>query len=188
MSGDLKHSPFYLIPGGSTVTGPARAPRLEVVPHREVPAVQLGFPFVRVSHKMLVSFGYEGLSQRRLETLLSDYMPAMFADIRVSPSFNSHELSRASVSKALKAFQVKYIHLPELANRFVGDSLDFRLSLERYASSLANNPHLSELRAMIEQGPVLLLSSASAHEHSERSVLVDELQRRWPDFDVVVHT
>ena len=166
---------------------PRRDLELNLVPPRETPAVQLGFPFVRVSNKMLVSMGYDGLSQKTLESLLSSYMPSTLVDIRVSPSFNNHELSRGSVARALKAFQVKYIHFPELANRFVGDSLDFRWSLQRYAESLEVTPRLLELRGLIDQGPILLLSSRPAHEHSERAILVDVLQRRWPAFDIIIH-
>ena len=169
---------FRVLQGGSIVTGERRDPRgpeLKLVRLRDVPAVQLGFP---IANNTLVSVGYEGLAQEALEALLASYLPSVFVDIRVSPSFNSHRISRARVARALKARNVRYLHFSGLANRFVGDSLDFRQSLGRYAEWIRQSTQLSELRSLIDRGPVLLLSGLSAHESSERSVLVDELQRR----------
>ena len=166
---------------------PSREVELKVMPRRETPQVQLGFPFVRASNKLVVSVGYDGLTQHTLERLLSEYMPSSLVDIRVSPSFNNYAITRESVSNALKSFQVKYFHLRELANQYVGDSLDYRWALEKYAASLATNEHLTTLHDLIENGPILLLGRTSVHERSERSVLVDELQRRWRSFDLLVH-
>lgn len=186
---DESKPPFRVLQGGSPVTGTRRDPRgpeLKLVRSRDVPAVQLGFPFLGIAHNTLVSVGYEGLAQEALEALLTNYLPSAFVDIRVSPSFNSHRISRERVARALKARNVRYLHFSGLANRFVGDSLDFRQSLERYAAWIRQSTQLFELRSLIDRGPVLLLSGLSAHEPSERSVLVDELQRRWPSFEVVV--
>lgn len=187
MSDDSKPLTFHLLQGGLTATPPSRKIDLKVLPQREVPQVQLGFPFVRSSNKMLISLGYDGLTQLALERLLSGYMPSSIVDIRVSPSFNNHALTRDSVSQALRSFHVKYFHCPELANRFVGDSLDIRWSLEKYATALADNSNLARIHELVEQGPMVLLSRPSEHVRSERSILVDELRRRWPSFEVVVH-
>lgn len=187
MSDDSKPLTFQLLQGGSATTSPSRDVELKMVPRREPPQVQLGLPFVRASNKMLISVGYDGLTQVALKNLLSEYIPSSIVDIRVSPSFNNHALTRASVSQALKSFRVKYFHFPELANRFVGDSLDVRWSLEKYATALTDNSNLARIHELIEQGPMLLLSRPFDHLRSERSVLVDELKRRWPSFEVVVH-
>lgn len=186
MSDDLKRVSFQLLQGGSTASAPRKA-ELTVVPRREPPPTQLGFPFIRTTDQLVISVGYEGLTQAMLDKLLSTYMPSSVVDIRVSPSFNNHALSRDTVAKALKAFRVKYFHLHELANRFVGDSLDFRWSLERYAASLVENSHVAELHELVEQGPVVLLGSTQEHAGSERAVLIDELKRRWPSFQLVLH-
>lgn len=187
MSDEPKRLAFQLLQGGSESSAPSRDVALKVLPRREVPPVQLGFPFVRASSNLLVSVGYDGLTLAALEKLLAEYMPTSLVDIRISPSFNNHVLARDSVAKALKAYRVKYFHLPELANRFVGDSLDVRWSLEKYAASLIDHPQLAVVHELVEQGPVLLLSSTPKHEASERAILIDELKRRWPSFEVVVH-
>jgi hypothetical protein len=119
MSDDTKPLTFQLLQGGSVAPSSSRDIELKVVPRRELPQVQLGFPFVRVSNKMLISVGYDGLTQAVLEKLLAEYMPSSIVGIRVSPSFNNYSLIRESVSRALKTFRVKYFHFPEFANRFV---------------------------------------------------------------------
>ena len=186
---DESKPPFRLLQGGALVTEAPRdqrSPGLKLVRVRDVPAVQLGFPFVRIASNTVVSVGYEGLTQEALEALLSGYLPSALVDIRVSPSFNSYRLSRERVARALKEHHVRYLRFHGLANRFVGDSLDFRETLERYAEWIRQRSQLFELRSLIDRGPVLLLSGLSSHELSDRSVLVDELQRRWPSFEVVV--
>jgi len=189
MSDDTKRLAFRLLQGGQVQSSPIREIELKVIPRRDRAQVQLGFPFVRASSKLLVSVGYDSLTQRLLERLLAEYLPSSIVDIRVSPSFNNHTITRQSVGNALKLFQVKYFHLPELSNRFVGDSLDPRWSLEKYTTALADNlPGLVRVHELIEQGPIILLSRPADHLASERSVLVDELKRHWPSFDVVVHS
>ena len=189
MTDDAKPLIFRVLQGGSGEPSPGREIELKVVTRREQPQVQLGFPFVRASNKLLISVGYDGLTQAKLEKLLADYLPSSIVDIRVSPSFNNYALTRASVANALKSFRVKYFHLGDLANRFVGDSLDVRWSLERYAAALIENlSGLARLHELIEQGPTILLSRPADHLRSERAILVDELKRRWPSFDVVVHS
>ena len=188
MTDDSKTLTFRLLQGGSVSSFPNRDTELKVVPQREPIQVQLGFQFVRTSNKMLISVGYDSLTQMMLEKLLEKYMPSSILDIRVSPSFNSHMLTRESVAQALKSFRVKYFHVPELANRFVGDSLDVRWSLERYAAALAEkNAELTRAYQLIERGPTILLSRPSDPLGSERAILIDELKRRWPSFEVVVH-
>jgi hypothetical protein len=186
---DVKPLLFRLLQGGSALSSSKREVELQVVPHRAPAQVQLGFPFVHASNRLLVSVGYDGLTQHFLHELLRRYMPSSIVDIRVSPSFNSHLLTRQAVSESLQAFHVKYFHFLELANRFVGDSLDLRWSLERYGASLTrHSSSLVRVHELIEQGPVILLSRPSDHLRSERAVLVDELKRRWPTFEVVVHS
>jgi uncharacterized protein (DUF488 family) len=187
MNDEPKRLAFQLLQGGSEPSAPSRNVELAVLPRRDIPPVQLGFPFVRVSNKLLVSVGYDGLTQAALEKLLSEYMPTSLVDIRISPSFNNHVLARDAVAKALKAYRVKYYHLPELANRFVGDSLDARWSLEKYAASLIGHSQLAVIHELIEQGPLLLLGRTSQYVASERAILIDELKRRWPSFEVIVH-
>ena len=189
MTDDTKTFTFRVLQGGSAESSPSRTMEVKVVPKREQPQVQLGFPFVRASNKLLISVGYDCLTQARLEKLLADYLPTSIVDIRVSPSFNSYTLTREAVSNALKSFRVKYFHLGDLANRFVGDSLDVRWSLEKYATALMENlSGLTRVHELIEQGPTILLSRQADHSGSERALLVDELKRRWPSFDVVVHS
>lgn len=187
MNDEPKRSAFQLLQGGAEPAPLSREVELKVLPRRETPPVQLGFPFVRASNKLLVSVGYDGLTQSGLERMLSEYMPTSLVDIRVSPSFNNHVLTREAVSRALKAARIKYFHLQELANRFVGDSLDVRWSLERYAASLIDHPQLAAVHELIERGPVLLLSQPFEHASSERPILIDELKRCWPSFEVIVH-
>ncbi len=188
MTNDSKPLTFRLLQGGSASSFPSRDLELNVVPQREPTQVQLGFQFVRASNKMVISVGYDNLTQTMLEKLLAEYMPSSILDIRVSPSFNNHMLTRESVAQALKSSRVKYFHLPELANRFVGDSLDVRWSLERYATALTDkNADLARAYQLIERGPAILLSRPSDHLGSERAILIDELKRRWPSFEVVVH-
>lgn len=187
MSDELKRSVFQVIQGGSTPTNASSSSEadLQIVPRRARAAQQLGFPFVRAT-RMLISVGYDGLTHELLDRLLSAYMPTTFVDIRVSPSFNNQTLNREAVAHVFRSYQVDYFHLPELANIFIGESLDFRWSLEKYAASLADNSHLAELQGLIEQGPVVLLSRTHDHCSSERAVLVDELNRRWPAFQLVL--
>lgn len=188
MTDDSKPLAFRLLQGGSVSSSPKRDNELKVVPQRNPTQIQLGFPFVRASDKLLISVGYDGLTQTMLEKLLAEYMPFCILDIRVSPSFNNHALTRESVAEALRSFRVKYFHLSELANRFVGDSLDVRWSLEKYAAALVyNNAGLARVHQLVEQGPTILLSRPSDHLGSERAILIDELKRRWPSFEVIVH-
>lgn len=187
MSDESRRPIFRLLPGGSDTASPSREVELKVLPRRAPPRVQLGFPFVRSSNKALISVGYNGLTQQILERLLAEHMPTSFVDIRISPSFNNHVLKRDAVSQALKSSGVRYFHFPELANRFVGDALGFRWSLEKYAASLEDNAHLVRIHELIEQGPIVLLSGPSDHASSERAILVEELKRRWPAFEVVVY-
>jgi len=57
----------------------------------------------------------------------------------------------------------------------------------RYASSLFDHPQLTTVHELIEQGPVLLLSQPFEHAFSERAILIDELKRQWPSFELAVH-
>jgi hypothetical protein len=187
MTSDSKHPGFRLLQGGSVSSLSSRDLELKVVPRRETAQVQLGLPFVRASSQMLISVGYDGLTQMMLEKLFAEYLPSSVLDIRVSPSFNNHLLARESVAQALESFRVKYFHLPGLANWFVGDSLDFRWSLEKYAAALVDQEaDLARAHQLIERGPVILLSRPFEHLGSERAVLIDELKRRCPSFEVVV--
>lgn len=180
---------FRLLQGGSVESSRSREPELKVIPKRESPQVQLGFPFVRARKNLLISVGYDCLTQAILEKLLADYLPSAIVDIRVSPSFNNYTLARESVANTLRSFHVKYFHLADLANHFVGDSLDLRWSLERYAAALIEKSSgLARLHELIEQGPTILLSRSPDHLCSDRAILVDELKRRWSSFDVVVHS
>jgi uncharacterized protein (DUF488 family) len=186
MSDDTKKSFFRLLDGGGAKT-PANDVELKVLTRRDSPPVQLGFPFIRASDKVLVSVGYDGLTLAHFEQLLTQYLPSSIIDIRVSPSFNNHSLTRDSVSEALRAFRVKYFHFADLANRFVGDSLDVRWSLEKYATALATKNSLAQVQELIEHGPVLLMSRPCEHQKSERSILINELKRRSASFEVVIH-
>lgn len=49
-------------------------------------------------------------------------------------------------------------------------------------------PKTIKMSGLIEQDPEILLSRPADHSGSERAILVDELKRRWPSFDVVVHS
>lgn len=186
MSYDTKKSVFQLLDGGGAKT-PTNDVEFKVLTRSDPPPVQLGFPFIRASDKVLVSVGYDGLTLAQFKQLLAQYLPSSIVDIRVSPSFNSQSLTRNVVSEALREFRVKYFHFADLANRFVGDSLDMRWSLEKYAASLATKSSLAHVQELIEHGPVLLLSRPYEHLKSERFVLIDELKRRSPSFEVVIH-
>ena len=186
MSDDPKPPAFRVLQGGASTTPVRSDADLKIVPRRDPPPQQLGFPFVRSSDRMLISVGYDGLTQPLLDRLLSVCMPSSFVDIRLSPSFNNQLLNRGAVAAAFKSYRVRYFHLPELANSFVGESLDVRWALDRYAAALAGNSHVSELQTLIEEGPVVLLSRTQDHAASERAVLVDELKRRSSAFQLVL--
>ncbi len=136
---------------------------------------------------MLLSISIARTDPAGLETVLRNYAPRLAIDIRLSPSFSTWGLTRRIFSSLLEECGVSYRHWPALCNRFVGDFLDYRLTLDRYARYLNDCAEVAELAELIvSSGPVLLLGRMPEHDMSERGFLVDALRRIRQDFDLVI--
>jgi hypothetical protein len=148
---------------------------------------QLALPLPAIRPATLVSISIDRVDPAGLETILRTYAPRLAIDIRLSPSFSTWGLTRRIFTSLLEDFGVGYRHWQELCNRFVGDFLDYRLTLDRYAQYLDELAELAELAELIvSSGPVLLLGRMPEHDMSERGVLVDALARIRQDFDLII--
>jgi hypothetical protein len=180
---------LYILSGGAGDCVPSRpAPRLVVLdaPMQSTPQ-QLALCFVAPRPAALISLGTEELSVDRLTQVVRQYRPRLAVDVRLSPSFATWGLTRPIFNSILAEHNIEYRRWPELANHFVGDFLDYRLTLESYARYLAGCDAVRQLHDLISgSGPLLLLGRLPEHHESERGVLVDAMARIAPNFDLII--
>lgn len=108
-------------------------------------------------------------------------------DIRVAPSFHHSSLSSEEFRCFLEEIDITYTHLPALSNQFLGSSWNQALIYQDFVTYLQRQPeHLITLRKLIDNGPLLLLSSELDHEHSSRAAITDVLSDIAPGFDCLL--
>lgn len=184
----LSSQPRLRVVSGGGARTCKQAPELLVVEAPRVrSAQQLALPFMRHGPATLISLGTEDLDDTRLVAILMKYTPRIAVDVRLSPSFASWGLTRSLFNTILAERNIEYRCWPELANRFVGDFLDYRLTLDRYAHYLEGHEQVRRLHELIHaRGPVLLMGRLPSHQMSERGVLADALAAHGASFDLVI--
>ncbi|NUN51999.1 MAG: DUF488 family protein, partial [Planctomycetaceae bacterium] len=167
---------------------PAARGRLEVLdPARPARPRQLTLPWIGPSRPTIVSVGMWGLDSAGLVRLLRYHEIRRIADVRVSASFSGPWFDPDRIMAQLRSAGVVYRRWPALGNRFIGDSSDDRVVLDRYARYLeTREDELRELAEAVRGGPLLLLGWDEPHAGSERELLVDALSRVESAFEVIV--
>ena len=182
---ERKTGNFGVIRGGGEDRRPRQRASLRVVEPMYITPTQLQLPLFMPRPSTVISVGYEGLTLSALEEIFRLYRPRVVVDMRLAPSFYKVSLPRREVAALFERCHVQYRHIPDLANRFLGTSLDRRETLRRFADAIADSPQLHELRDLVEHGPVVLLGLRPEHLDSERDVLVNALQDLRPGFGLV---
>ena len=176
-------SPRLMVVRGDGAGSSPRHPPLTVLepPVSRTP-YQLSLPLVPPqATATVISVGLDDVSVEGLEHILRTYTPRLAIDVRLSPSFSSWGLTRRAFNALLEAWRIEYQYWESLCNRFVGDFLDYRLTLDRYATYLKDRAELHHLYELVHSsGPVLLLGRMPEHALSERGVLADALAMLGP--------
>lgn len=175
-----------VIRGGGQESRASRPASLRIVePAAHITPTQLQLPLFIPRPNTVISVGYESLTLSALAEIFRCYGPRVLVDMRFAPSFYKVSLPRRRVAELFDRCHVEYRHVPNLANRFVGTSLDYHETLRRFAEAVANSPHLHEVRDLVDNGPLVLLGLRPKHIDSERDVLVNALQDLQPGFELV---
>lgn len=183
---EARRSSLTVLRGGGEPS-PRPTPALEVVPATSpLPPQQMELPGLLVHPATLVSVGIDGLEFDDFVHILRQNGIRQLADIRVSPSFYGRGFSREGVSSLLAELGVHYEHMRQLGNRFIGDSWDQRVVLQRFSEHVRSSQEaLRHLRDKVRAGPVLLLGRGRAHEQSERAVVTKALAELDSQFTLV---
>lgn len=168
----------------------ARAPALTLLPppiatHPQ----QLSLPLVASRPERVISLSLGDCEPGALEAIIVAEAPRVAIDVRFSPGFSTWGLTRPVFNQMMARYGVAYRCYPSLANRFVGQHLDYSRTLVSYAAYLEQPDAAAELDALvadIASGPVLLIGSIPAHQGSERRVLLDLLAARGHRFELVL--
>jgi hypothetical protein len=145
---------------------------------------QLALPWI-TPRCLIVSVSPAALFTRDLSEVLRSLRVRHFVDMRLAVEFGSLGLGRRRFESVMKRLGLAYRHAYNLANS------DFDLSrsphgkwsrFRRQLQQGAARAELLQLREMINDGPVALLSETPYYKDSERRVVVEALYSIRPGF------
>jgi uncharacterized protein (DUF488 family) len=138
------------------------------------------------------TIGYE---QHRSPSTLIDALQAAgvrrLVDVRELPLSRRRGFSKTALAAALADAQIEYEHVRALGNpkpyRELYKTGRVDEGIERYRAHLHNGsyPALVELSETLDDAPTCLLCFEEAHDVCHRAVIVDALEDRVGDLDVV---
>lgn len=140
----------------------------------------------------MFTIGYE---QHRSPASLIDALRAAgvrrLVDVRELPLSRRRGFSKTALAAALDKAEIEYEHVRALGNpkpyRDLYKSGRVSEGEERYRAHLHNGsyPALVELSETLDEAPTCLLCFEAAHDECHRAVIVDALEERLDDLDVV---
>ena len=138
------------------------------------------------------TIGYE--QHRRPESLIAALRAAgvrRIVDVRELPLSRRRGFSKTALASALEDAKIEYEHVRALGNpkrfRDMYRSGRRREGERRYRAHLHNGSYsaLVELGERLDDAPTCLLCFEAAHEECHRAVIVDALEARLGELDVV---
>lgn len=188
MSTSLKRSFLTVIRGGSDGDG-RQTGQLAVLqpPSPSVPC-QLALMRTHVRRSTVISLGIDGLDYRGFCQILQEYNVQRIADIRLLAAFRGRGFNVDAVFEMFRQQDIKYERMPDLANHFIGESLNEQVVFDMFRAYLQGaQGALRHLRLEVEDGPLVLLGREAEHRGSERDVVVQLLSKVGPGFDLLVN-
>jgi hypothetical protein len=124
----------------------------------------------------IVSVGFDGITFTLFESIIRTEGIKKVIDIRLSPSFWGRGFSIESFRALLEHSKTSYEHVPVFANKYIGDSWDYDVTMRKYADYIqTQRDALLELEDKVREGPLLLLGRTPSHGASARAILVNAL-------------
>jgi hypothetical protein len=150
-----------------------------------VEPVQLALLGIGPSIRCVLSVGLDGVSGSRLQDLLLSEQVRHVIDLRRSPTFRSD--AGLSLQESIRRAVCSYLHVPELANPYLGSPTPDWEKTQKYREHLnSSTESMVNLARLVDDGPVLLLSWQPVHAGSDRAVVIDALRHLGVDFELKI--
>jgi Protein of unknown function, DUF488 len=169
---------LILLKGNAEEAGKPSQASLRLLTHSWARSVQLALPIGHDRASVLISAGLHPWSdEASIEATLRVSKVRTIFDIRLSPSFGGTIIERSRWLGIVKKLEIQYLHLPELANTFVDESV------ERSRSMYLQYVHrqvdvLDRVLSTLEHGSVAILGFGSEQSDEDRATLIEALVTR----------
>lgn len=183
MSDPKKHG-LRVIDGGGDEGTPTRSPRAFVLEARIPDEQQLALPGI-VPSRAVISVSPAALFACDLAETLRALGARHIVDIRLAVEFGSLGLDRRDFDSIIGRLGLCYWHCHVLANKNHELSWNPTAMWSRFHEQLQRDPAhatLLQLRDLIDDGPLVLLSESPYHATSERRVVLEALEELRPGF------
>ncbi|MCX4245986.1 DUF488 domain-containing protein [Paraliomyxa miuraensis] len=125
------------------------------------------------------------MALRPIREFLRELQVRRIIDIRIAPSFLRLGLPMPAFQHMLQELGITYSHFSSLANRFAGLSSHPELLRSRFTRYLEDRDNeIRELRALLDEGPVLLIGADPPGPSSDRDIVLGALERIGPRFEL----
>lgn len=145
---------------------------------------QLALPGV-IPACTVVGVSPAALFARDLAETLREIRAHHVVDMRLAVEFGSLGLGRRDFDAIVRELGVTYRHFEGLATPYHGLAWNPAAKRAKFRDRLRLDPAYSallQLRDLIDDGPVVLLSESPYHEDSERQFVIEALQEVRPGF------
>lgn len=127
------------------------------------------------------TIGYHGRALPSFVHLLQEHGVKKVLDVRELPLSRQKGFSKGTLSEALSAGGIEYVHLREAGNPFRKLATSAEECLGMYRSHLKGKPKVLDLlEGELNGEPTAILCLEAEPSHCHRSVITDLLRKRWP--------